>query len=191
MHQIEFLTFDKDMDKKQISTYCDNRARTEENDYTGGLPYAIEWKENRTPFDSYDDAYEYLEENYCDGNYEQVAVLYRDLNTVKETKRVKDLKNRIRDLHNKYQLLNSKIHYKDVKSALISCKKCNSKINKDYLNSNFCPIFHTDLRPDSTKQRLENMQKNIKNLQKELQKEKLKQKDKAKIKWLVKIEYHC
>ena len=191
MHQIEFLTFDKNMSKKEISSHCDLRARTEENDYTGGLPYPIEWKENGSPFDSYDDAYEYLEDNCCDGWYKQVAVLYRDLNSVKETKKAKDLKSRIIELNNKYQLLNSKIHYKDVKSAFISCKNCNSKINKDYLNSNFCPICHADLRPESTKQRLENMQKNIKNLQKELHKEKLKQKSKAKIKWLVKIEYHC
>lgn len=191
MHQIEFLTFDENMSKNKINTYCDLRARTEENDYTGGLPMPIQWREKGIPFDSYDEAYEYLENNYCNGNYEQVAVLFRDLYTVNETKKIKDLTNRIQKLSTKYQELNSKIHYKSVKSSFIGCKKCNSKINKEYINSNYCPVCHADLRPESTQLHLKKIKDNIKSLEKDLQKERLKQKSKAKIKWLVKIEYHC
>ena len=36
------------------------------------------------------------------------------------------------------------------KAAYVSCTKCGSKLNREYLKSDTCPICRTDMRSDTT-----------------------------------------
>ena len=98
------------------------------------------------------------------------------------------------ELMKKYRETTGKIHYKDVKSQYIGCKHCGSKINKDYLTQNHCPICRQDLRPQSVLDSIEKMKLKLVQLQEDIKKEEKKEQEKYKKRaeehWLVKIEYH-
>lgn len=157
------------------------------SDYRGGLYEPINWRSDKI-YESYEKAYERVMD--CKNNYEQVAVQYYDLEGVKETSKLKQLRERLRDASNELQLAKSKVHYKDVKSNFITCKHCMSKINREHLKSNRCPVCYSDMRPQSVLDTLKKKEQKIKKLEKELYTERLKFKNKAKVRWLVKIEYH-
>ena len=73
----------------------------------------------------------------------------------------------------------------------IGCQKCGSKINKEYLRGERCPMCNTDLRSETTLKKIEWYGEKIDEYHSRIEAEKRKQQNKAKIKWLVKYEYHC
>ena len=80
---------------------------------------------------------------------------------------------------------------KNFQAKHIGCLKCGSKLNKDFLNYDKCPLCGTDLRSKTTLEKIKWFDEKIKDYQNRIETEKRKQKSKAKIKWLIKYEYHC
>lgn len=185
-HCINIKTYDNNVNKKKVFAELNQQA-IYEGDYHDGLSDDISWLDKE--FDSYDQAEQYIHDNYCNW-YECVAVKYRDLNGVKKTKKIIELENRISKVRNEYDKLDNNIHYKNVQAQYVTCRTCGSKINKDHLRSNRCPVCGKDMRPESLLERLNAMNKKIKKLEKEVYNEKLKLKGKAKLRWMVKVEYH-
>jgi transcription initiation factor IIE alpha subunit len=79
---------------------------------------------------------------------------------------------------------------KNQKAAYIGCPNCGSKLNKERLRSEYCPLCNGDLRAVSTLERIESYKKRIADYEAKIKEERLKRKNKAEIKWLVKFEYH-
>lgn len=83
---------------------------------------------------------------------------------------------------------------KDFKSQYLGCKKCGSKLNKDYLKSNKCPLCHEDMRSDTVLKNIARLRNLEKELGKAIREEELRLSEKAgkkcEILWLVKVEYH-
>ena len=186
MHEGRFASYKLTVSKDKVFKDL-NRKVKQLSDYCGGISQ-IEWKDRI--FDSYDDAYKYIMDNWW-GDYQCVAYKYRDIDSLKMSKKVIELEKRIIETRNQYDSLNSKIHYKDIQAKYVTCKECGSKINKDYLRSNRCPICNKDMRPETVLNKLESMTSKIEKLKGDLKVEKMKRIDKAPIKWLVKYEYHC
>ena len=80
---------------------------------------------------------------------------------------------------------------KKLKAAFIGCPQCGSKLRREHLRSDFCPLCHTDLCSNTTLERLKRFRTVEEELREKLKQEQIKQKKLASVKWLVKFEYHC
>lgn len=86
---------------------------------------------------------------------------------------------------------------KNRKSKFVSCTKCGSKINKDYISStsyawNECPLCAEDLSSNTVKTAINSKKQAINDMTKDLNSKQRanNKKGKKSTKWLVKIEYH-
>lgn len=194
-HEIMHFDYPENINKKEVEVGLNeyvSHATWQEGG--GGLYSPIKWIDKT--FDSYGEAREYIRkiDTY---NYDQLAVKYLEYPTLKYSKTYDVLKERVERLNSRYNELRNNIHYKGVKSALVTCRNCDSKIATKYIGQtvyNNCPICKADLRPQSTLDLIgkakENADKTSKDLAIEEKKLREKQKKNAKTRWLVKIEYH-
>ena len=72
----------------------------------------------------------------------------------------------------KYEKYGQKHSVLTFKAAYVSCPKCMSKLNKEYLKNDKCPVCRSDMRSDTTKATLERYQKKIASLKKEYEEQK-------------------
>lgn len=133
---------------------------------------------------SYEKAIECADSIDWERNY-NVLIPFKDVDALKPSKKIINLKERLDKEKNKLVEYKDKTDCKNFKSKLISCPKCGSKINKDYIRNSYCPLCREDLRSDTTKKTIKRYENNIIYLTKEIQTEKEKRSDKAKIKYLI------
>lgn len=164
---------------------------------SSGLPNKIRWLD--ITLNSYEEAKEYIDK-VDKGWYDCVAVKYKniDMSSIKPTKKLQELQDRYYRLEKEYKEMSSTVECRTFKSQLITCKQCDSKLNKDYMKSNKCPLCGNDIRSDTTKKRIKAKYDNLVDVRKQLELEnkklstkKVKQVNNANIYWLVKVEYHC
>lgn len=147
-------------------------------------------------FDCYEDADSYLDTFNWERKYNPI-VAFRDvdLKNIKKTKKIENLELRKEKENEKLLEYYRKTDVKNFKAKLITCPKCESKINKDYINNCICPLCKTDLRSETTKKTIERYESNIEKLEEEIKKENKKLikkvKDKAPIKYLLLFEEYC
>lgn len=77
------------------------------------------------------------------------------------------------------------------KAALIGCPKCGSKLSREYLLTNNCPLCRTSLLSATVQKRLEAFDTKIEKLHQQMAAAGKANREKASIMWLVKYEYHC
>jgi len=189
-HNIRYATYPENVNKTKVQKEWDDYAAHEDwGEGCTGLPGKIKWLSNT--FKSYEEAQSYIE-RIDSGYYDQLAVRYCEYPKLKPSKTLENLHRIALDANKRYNDLSLMPHYKDMKSCFISCRKCCSKINREYLTSNNCPVCHADMRPDSTLKRIAQLKKSAKNADKNyISRQKYEQeKTKPTINWLVKIEYH-
>ena len=130
-------------------------------------------------------------ERYCMNEFTSwmrnynVVVAFFDTSCVKTTKRLSSLKERMdreTDKMNTYAIEHS---VSEFKASYVSCPKCGSKINKDYISYDRCPLCKTDLRSETTKKTIARYRDNIIQLKKQIKDEEQKQKDKLPVRYLV------
>ena len=160
----------------------------------GGSLTPIKWDDKRV-FNSYDEAYDFLEST-DNGWYDNRAVVYLDTSHVKkESKKLNDLRRRLKEWTDRRSSLITTFHFSEAKSALISCKSCGSKIAIKYMRkTNNCPVCRNSMLPDTKQAQLKRCDEMIENLQKEIRSEEnslhKKAINKAKKMWLVYFDYH-
>jgi hypothetical protein len=139
--------------------------------------------------DNSEAAQKFIEERDRDfyGGY---AVRYYDFSKVKDNKKVEELRKKINETIAKENEFVAAHSVKNQKAVLIGCAGCGSKLSREHLRGNRCPLCHSDLRSASTLERIESYEKRIAGYQSQIDQEKLKDKKKANIMWLVKFEYH-
>lgn len=141
-------------------------------------------------FDTYEEAEAYIRK-IDSGDYDGIAVKYLDFSGAEDSNKTKELRAKIADTVQKQKDYISAHSVKSQKAAYIGCRSCGSKLNKERLRGEHCPLCGTDLRAVSTLERINSFKMRIDEYDKKITQEKLKQKKKAKIQWLVKFEYHC
>ena len=120
-----------------------------------------------------------------------LAVKFYDTHRVPETEKLKKLQAAKTAAYKKYNDLAFAFHFANAKSELIGCKCCGSKISRKYLKNNFCPVCHSDLRPETTLNRIDTLKAKADKLYDEVLNETTKiAKKSGNIRWLIKIEYH-
>lgn len=192
MHEISFLSFPMSMSKSEIAEKCGDYTEGH-GDYHDRRGSEISFSNAKSIFNTYDDAYDWILKN-DNGFYEQIAVPYYEVDGIKESKKVKDIQERLNKAKETYVSERRKLFCVDMKSQLYTCKKCGSKLSVKYLKHNECPVCQNDLRSPTQQEKLnryndkvESLTKQLKTIEKE---EAIKNRKKAKMMWLVKVEYH-
>lgn len=142
-------------------------------------------------FNTREDAEEYIERE-DKGDYYGIIVKYLDLEGIEDEQKIKSLNDKLYEARNELEAYIEKHSFKNKKTAYIKCPSCGSKLNKEKLTKESCPLCNSDLRSASVIKRISSLNKKLaKNCDKyNRELEKLKKK-KTNLKWLVKFEYHC
>lgn len=188
MHNIITWNYDLGTKPKSIQIDAETLAKRDGD----GLYCDIKF--NDLLFDNEEKALEYLNRKTDSGDYYCGAVKYLEYPNLPKSKHYEDLEQRLGEWNKKYNDLRNKIHYANVKASFVSCPSCNSKINKEFIKWNYCPICRNDMRPKSTLDTIKRYEEICNDLKKQLKIETLKlqekNKKKAITKWLVRFEYH-
>lgn len=140
-------------------------------------------------FVSEDAAVKYIE-NIDRGDFDGIAVKFFDLSQIKDTKKVANYRAKLNELWQKKSDYIAAHSVHKQRATYIGCRECGSKLNKEKLKGEHCPLCGTDLRAASTLEHIASFDKRREELFEKIKEEQLKQKDKAPIRWLVKYEFH-
>lgn len=191
-HNIEYYTYP--VTKKQSAIASELQSYAERKTYEeggGGLPHSIRWLDHVC--DDYESAKAFIERN-DKGWYDQLAVKYKQFDKPITSKKLTELEAKLNDTKKNLRELESKVAFTEFKAQYISCKKCGSKLNKDYIKRNNCVVCGYDMRSDTTKNAIARLTEKVKALEnavrEEARKVAVKKAKEAKEYWLVKIEYH-
>lgn len=194
MHNIEYFTYKENVDRRKVvNSLNDYVAHQDWQEGCGGLYRDIRWLE--VELGTYEDAIKYIE-SHDRGDYDNLAVKYKSYANVeiKLTKACENLKTKIADLTEKKRTYETQHGVHNFKSSYIGCSRCGSKVNREYLKGNRCPVCGEDLRGKTTLDTLKRYDERIKEANEALKEEQLKNQKKyekkAETKWVVKIEYH-
>ena len=188
-HNIEHRTYTERKSTKAITDEINSYVRQATWREGGhGLDGGIRFIDKVMP--DYDSAMTFLEQN-DKGWYDCLAVKYKEMPRGKSTKKLEELKEKLKVAYNDYETLNNHVAAKDFKSEFVGCKNCGSKINREYIRSNNCPVCRADMRSDTTQKRLEAMRAKVNRLRNDIKDEEKRLAEKhGQICWLVKFEYH-
>lgn len=184
-HNIEYYDYPESYSKEKIFTGLSTHVAHATWQEGGHGLKEIRWNDHVC--DSYEDAKAWIEAHDRKW-YDCLAVKYKE--PVKDnSKKVEELKNKVAEAGALYHQRSGVLYPRTRMSEYIGCSKCGSKLSQKYLNSNYCPLCHEDLRPDTMKKSIESARIKWQKAE-ETYKEYVKKHGKKTICWLVKIEYH-
>jgi hypothetical protein len=185
-HAIEYNTYSATWTMKQIAADVLECVKHQGDHYgTDKVRFPTD-----KVFDTCEEARKYINAN-DKGWYDGIAVKFLDFDEVKDSEKIKELRAKIADTIQKKNEYIAAHSVKAQKATYIGCQSCGSKLNKEKLRGERCPLCQHDLRAASTLDRILSFDKRIEEYNKKINQELLKQKKNAKVKWLVKYEYHC
>lgn len=158
----------------------------------------IRWLETKVCA-NYEEAESYLE-SHDKGWYDCLAVQYKEYPraNLEPSKKMTDLAQKIDAERTKCADYEKAHSVKAFKAEFVGCSSCGSKLKKELLNTEFCPLCRADLRGKTTLETLKKYKAKIAELKENLEVERKKQKadyekkqeKNAETRWLVKFEYH-
>ena len=156
MHNIIHWVYPEKTDKNKIEKDVTNYVQTHGDKYgTDNIRFLAGVFENeeqaRTHINEIDN-----------GFYSGYGAKFYDFSKVKNTKKIDELNAKIDETFKKRDEYISTHHVKDFKASFIGCAKCGSKLSKQYLRGDKCPVCYSDLRAESTLERIANFDKRIK-----------------------------
>lgn len=206
-HAIDYMVFDRKMPRTQMLEAVEHWAKenvdpyehSEDGDiwhidvYNGSLNGDRAWHED-TVYSCRQDAAAAIG-RMDKGFYDDHAVLFYDVDSLKPTAVMKDIKRRQDETMMKREALIADSHtWAGRKSKYVTCEDCGSKLNVERLRSMstcVCPLCRNDLRSETVLNRVKAYDEKIRELRGKYAKEMKKLKSKAAVKWLVKMEVHC
>lgn len=194
-HAIDYLTVNKKSEimaaAQEFAFYNVDRGENPDGSYHGGMHI-----NESLIFDNEESARDYIE-NYTRGKfYYDMGVRFKahSKTFIKKRDALYEKARKIREQKEEY---NKKHSISSLKSKLITCPFCKSKINvhhKRYVGTydNRCPLCRTDLRAGYIVEKLEAFDEKIRKVDDEIHDLERKDKgDSKNVKWLVKVEVHC
>jgi hypothetical protein len=185
-HAIRYIEVEEKANRKSVMADIQEHARENGDGYSSKMT----WHDDISPLQSRDEAKTFIEA-HDNGFYDDHAVRFFDYSGATKTAKIKEYETKIAELMKSQQKYIAEHSVRKFQAKHIGCPKCSSKINKDYLRTERCPLCGTDLRSKTTLDKIAWFGTKIEELHNRIDTEKMKQKNKAKIKWLVKYEYHC
>lgn len=185
-HDILYRTLPGTCTLKQVADFVDEYVKGHGDRYGTDV---VRCPNHMALLPNYEKAYDYI----CSvdrGDYDGIAVQYADFSHIKDSAKVEDLRKKMAELQQKKMEFINAHSPQAQKAAYIGCPECGSKLSRERLKGNKCPLCYTDLRASSTLERIESFNRRIAEYQKKIQAEREKDQKKTKIMWLVKFEYH-
>ena len=182
-HEIYYYTCKEDCNRKFVMQEIAEHAQREGDGYHSRMT----WHDGIPPLESEEAAHEFIKK-HDNGWYDDHAVRFKDYSRAEKTAKIKEYETKISELfaaEKEYREAHS-IHL--LKARHIGCPKCESRLNKDFIRGENCPLCHTDLRSKTTLEKLEWYKNKRADYQARIEAEKRKQK--CQITWLVKYEFH-
>lgn len=183
-HFVGYETFDKNVDRREVYDFIEDKCAWENGD---GYSSTIKWHCEKVYAD-FEDAQRAIT-RLDNGWYDDHAVLYYNRDAVKPTKEMEAVRDRMKAVRNKKDEYEEKFHVKHRKADFVGCKTCGSKLRREYIRSNKCPMCGSDLRSDSVIKKLSEYDAKLNDLEKKYRD--LAKKQPGTVKWLVKYEFHC
>ena len=185
MHNIHYITCNENVDRKEIIADIVHHAERDGDGYSSRFT----WHDEIPPYESYEKASEAIK-MLDRGWYDDHAVRYYDFSKAEKTKKISQYEEKISALMTAKSVYTKEHSVHSFQAKHIGCPKCGSKLNKDFLRGEQCPLCRGDLRSKTTLDKLKWYEQKVEELHKNIAIEKSKQKSKAVVKWLIKYEYH-
>lgn len=188
-HNIEYYSYPEKVDRKKVQRQLDAHvAAADYQEGSSGLPKNIEWMDHFAICKNREEAEELIK-RYDNGWYDQRAARYYEPEPVFNNKTFASLKEKSTKMFDAYMDKDRVIWAKEQKAEYVSCRHCGSKLKRDLIRVNRCPVCGKDLRPESTLKAIEAAKKRYTESLSAVTKYQEDHSPKS-IKWLVKIEYH-
>lgn len=197
-HNIEFRDYSIKTSKDKIFSEIDSYVRGCTWLEGGSGIGKIRWLET-TVCTNYEEAESYLE-SHDKGWYDCLAVQYKDIPymELEPSKKMLDLAQRINAERTKCTDYEKAHSVKAFKADFVGCGSCGSKLKRELLQTERCPLCRADLRGKTTLETLAKYRAKIEELATTQEAERKKQQadyekkqeKNAEIRWLVKFEYH-
>lgn len=143
-------------------------------------------------YPDYDTAYKKAEELERErGSYNDFAIPFYSEIKQEPTKQMLNIEKRLEKIQADKGEYEEKHSVKTLSSKLITCKHCESKVAKDFLRRESCPVCGEDLRSQYILDRIKKYNEDYRRLSRELRDITKKRSKKGPVKWLVKVEVHC
>lgn len=184
-HSINYRTFNSNVSKENITnTICHMVSLSGDGYGTDHISFT-----DRI-FNDEDAAHEYLNSK-AGSFYEGYAAMFYDYSHVPSSSKIKELNEKISEFVSRRKVYIEENSVKKQKAAYIGCPKCGSKLKRELIFANSCPLCHTELRSKTTLDRISSFDARIAACHQKIKEERKKDQKKAEVKWLVKYEYHC
>lgn len=184
MHNICYMTFKKETTLRQMTDEV--LTAVSEN----GDRYGTQSVTQLSGICKDRDAAEQRIAEHDTGWYGGFAVQYYDFSKVKESAAAAKLRQRVQEQNAKKVAYMQSHSVKLQKADYIGCKGCGSKLRREKLRGELCPLCGKDLRAPSTLERIKAMEDKQNELERQYIAAKHKDTSKAEVRWLVKYEYH-
>ncbi len=184
-HNVCYVSADENCDRKKILAQICEKANRDGDGYTGPL----KWHDEIEPRTNRDAAEKWIRD-HDNGWYDDHCVRYYDYSRATITKKIRELQDKHAALTLKMGEYMHQHSVSALKASYIGCPKCGSKLAKEYLSGEYCPLCRTDLRSKTTQETLAKYQEKSKAIIKAIQAEEEKQRRNRKVRWLIKYEYH-
>ncbi len=191
-HCTDYIVVDKKKDIMEVAQdfafYNTDRYENPSGRYHNSLDVL-----EGTVYEDYDSACMKAEElEVVRGSYNDFAIPFYESIKQEPTKQMQNLTKRLEKIIEDKCEYDDKHSIKNLSSKLITCKHCESKLAKDFLQrNNRCPVCGKDLRSQYILDRIKKYDEDYKKIDKQLFELQKKRNKKGPIKWLVKVEVHC
>ena len=184
-HSINYRIYEENKAKGEILSEVLETVRNSGDGYgTSNIKFIDKGFENE------DEAYNYI--NAIDtGWYDGYAVKFKDYSNAKKTAKISEYEAKIEKLIQEKKKYKEEHSVHTFKAKHIGCEKCGSKLNKEYLIGESCPLCRNDLRSKTTLDKIKWYEDKVAECRNKIEVEKKKQTKNVKVNWLVKYEYHC
>ncbi len=185
-HIVGYMEVSENCDRAGVLADIQFEAEREGDGYPGG----VKWHDNVGPLGSRDEAEKWIRD-HDNGWYDDHAVRFYSYYNAKTTKKMDDIRRRIGETSEKLAKYTKEHSVQKQKAEFIGCSECGSKLARNRLRGEICPVCGTDLRSKTTLETIKGYEDKIKSLWEKIEEEKKKQKNIRETLWLVKYEYHC
>lgn len=115
----------------------------------------------------------------------QSYIPFLDTDSLPNNKRLLTLEKRLQDETSKRNAYYNAHNVQNLQAKYISCKRCGSKVNKDYIHNNSCPVCHNNMLSDTVQKRLDAFNARIDGLKASIVAEKERRAAKAPTRYLI------
>lgn len=188
MHNIEYYEYPENVNQKKVQMELDHHVAMEDyQEGCSGLNGDIRWLNRLGVAKDRDDAERLIKLNDR-GWYDQLAVMFYHPIRTQANQRLKTLDERENNARQAYNAKNG-VWAESLKAEFVGCRHCGSKLKRELIHTNICPVCRKDLRPDTTLAQVKAAELKWKKAQAEHNSYRIDH-SKKEVRWLVKIEYH-